>query len=122
MVTVSRRKLGWLGVSVVLVLAVGLLTAAVFALMALGFRHYTATAYIAIGDGTAGLSHESPAARRELFQLYRATQLEKIASRFILSRALPATGSGQPLIGSARPGSWRSRGLAQWAFHCHPCE
>ena len=47
MVTIFRRKLGGLGVSVVLVVAVGLLAAAVFfTLSALGVGQYTATAYI----------------------------------------------------------------------------
>ncbi len=123
MVTVSRRKLGWLGVSVVLVLAVGLLTAAVvFALMLLGFRHYTATAYILFRDRTVELLDLSSAARRDLFQTTGPTNWQRIEEQVHLEESARATGGGQPLVGSARPGSWRPHDLAQWAFHCHPCE
>ena len=105
MVTVSRRKLGWLGVSVVLVLAVGLLAAAVvFALMLLGFRHYTATAYVLFRDRTVELLDLSSAAHRDLFQTIKADQLQRMNSRYILRRALEQTGGGQPLVGSAQPG------------------
>jgi hypothetical protein len=89
MVTLFRRKVGWLGV-LLLILAFGLLVAGVlFAVDALGIGQSTATAYVTFVEpkwtrGAAGgsTSHE------EIFQTFKATQTKEVNCESVLIEAL----------------------------------
>jgi hypothetical protein len=113
MVTIFRRKFGWLGVSVLILVAAGLVAAAVFFALrdALGIGQSTATAYITFAEpkwrpitvgGSASLSRE------DVFDLFKTLQEQKLKSWSVLNRALRDT----PML--QFPSVWRAKDPVAW--------
>jgi hypothetical protein len=90
MVTIFRRKLGWLGVSVVVLVAGFLLAAALYALDALGVGQYSATARVVFNFNNRGeeVFPRDPERLRRRLASWRAELEETTKSRPVLTAAL----------------------------------